>query len=124
MTKRILIIDDEEDIRETTQICLEIAGDWEVLTASSGKEGLLKAASELPDVILLDVMMPDMDGLTTLSNLQKNPETQNIPVIFLTAKAQAAEQRQFTQLKVAGVIPKPYDPFTLSQQVLEAIINF
>ncbi|BAZ71186.1 two-component response regulator (plasmid) [Fischerella sp. NIES-4106] len=95
MTKRILIIDDEPDIRETTQMCLEIAGEWEVLTAVSGKEGLVKATTEKPDVILLDVMMPDMDGLTTLQNLQKNPKTQNIPVVLLTAKAQAAEQRQF-----------------------------
>ncbi|MEH1832963.1 MAG: response regulator [Nostoc sp.] len=122
MNKRILIIDDEEDIRETTQICLEIANEWEVLTAGSGREGLLKAACEHPDVILLDVMMPDMDGLTTLENLQANPETQNIPVILLTAKAQAAEQRQFTQLKVAAVITKPYDPFTLSEQVAQALI--
>ncbi|AFY30767.1 response regulator [Calothrix sp. PCC 7507] len=123
MNKRILIIDDEEDIRETTQICLEIANEWEVMTAGSGREGLLKAASEHPDVILLDVMMPDMDGLTTLENLQANPKTQNIPVILLTAKAQAAEQRQFTKLKVAAVITKPYDPFTLSEQVTQALIT-
>ncbi|RUR78689.1 response regulator [Chlorogloeopsis fritschii PCC 9212] len=123
MTKRILIIDDEQDIRETTQMCLEIAGEWEVLTAVSGKEGLVKAAAEQPDVILLDVMMPDMDGLTTLQNLQKNPQTKNIPVILLTAKAQAAEQRQFTQLKIAAVITKPYDPFTLSDQVLQALVD-
>ncbi|QLE40860.1 response regulator [Nostoc sp. C052] len=122
MNKRILIIDDEEDIRETTQICLEITNEWEVLTAGSGREGLLKAAFEHPDVILLDVMMPDMDGLTTLENLQANPQTQNIPVILLTAKAQAAEQRQFTQLKVVAVITKPYDPFTLSEQVAQALI--
>ncbi|MDZ7959201.1 MAG: response regulator [Aulosira sp. DedQUE10] len=122
MNKRILIIDDEQDIRETTQICLEITNEWEVLTAGSGREGLLKAAVEHPDVILLDVMMPDMDGLTTLQNLQANPETQNIPVILLTAKAQAAEQRQFTQLKVVAVITKPYDPFTLSEQVVQALI--
>jgi CheY-like chemotaxis protein len=123
MSKRILIIDDEKDIRETTQICLEIANEWEVLTAGSGREGLLKAASEHPDVILLDVMMPDMDGLTTLENLKANPQTQNIPVILLTAKAQAAEQRQFTQLKVVAVITKPYDPFTLSEQVAQALVN-
>ncbi|MFQ4141417.1 response regulator [Chlorogloeopsis sp. ULAP02] len=121
--KRILIIDDEQDIRETTQMCLEIAGEWEVLTAVSGREGLIKAATEQPDVILLDVMMPDMDGLTTLQNLQKNPQTKNIPVILLTAKAQAAEQRQFTQLKIAAVITKPYDPFTLSDQVLQALVG-
>jgi two-component system, OmpR family, alkaline phosphatase synthesis response regulator PhoP len=121
--KRILIIDDEEDIRETTQICLEIAEGWEVLTASSGREGLVKAEQQQPDVILLDVMMPDMDGLTTLKNLQNKPQTQNIPVILLTAKAQAFEQRQFTQLKIAAVITKPYDPFTLSEQILAALMR-
>lgn len=120
-TKRILLIDDEEDIREATQICLEVTGAWEVLTASSGSEGLVKAEIEQPDGILLDVMMPDMDGLTTFKALQANPATRHIPVILLTAKAQSAEQRQFTQLDVAGVITKPYDPFSLSDQVAEAL---
>jgi CheY-like chemotaxis protein len=116
-TKRILIIDDEADIREATQICLEITGKWEVLTAGSGSEGLLKAADEKPDAILLDIMMPGMDGLTTFHNLQKNPETCNIPIILLTAKAQSAEQRQFSQLKIAAIITKPYDPYSLSDQL-------
>ena len=120
-TKRILIVDDEQDIREATQICLEVLGEWEVMTDGSGKEGLIKAAAEQPDVILLDVMMPDMDGLTTLQKLQANPATQNIPVILLTAKAQPAEKRRFTELKVAAVITKPYDPFTLSDQLTQAL---
>lgn len=120
-TKRILIIDDEEDIREVTQVCLEITGEWEVLTASSGSEGLVKAAVEQPDAILLDVMMPDMDGLTTFQKLQANPATQNIPVILLTAQAQSAEQRKFTQLEVAAVITKPYDPLCLVEQVAKAL---
>ncbi|MHC5832553.1 MAG: response regulator, partial [Nostoc sp.] len=84
-----------------------------VTWADCGSAGVERAAGEEYSLILLDVMMPDMDGLTTLENLQANPETQNIPVILLTAKAQAAEQRHFTQLKVAAVITKPYDPFTL-----------
>lgn len=121
MIRRILIIDDEDDIREATQVCLEVTGDWEVLTASSGNEGLLKAAIEHPDAILLDVMMPGMDGIMTFQELQTNPETQNIPVILLTAKAQTAEQRQLTQLNVVAVITKPYDPFSLSAQVIRAI---
>ncbi|NJK48457.1 response regulator [Candidatus Gracilibacteria bacterium] len=118
---RILIIDDEDDIREATQICLEVTGDWEVLTASSGKEGLSKAQVEQPDVILLDVMMPDMDGLATLERLQAAGATARIPVILLTAKAQPAEQRRFSKLAVAAVILKPYDPFTLSEQVIDAM---
>lgn len=120
-TKRILIIDDENDIREATQVCLEVTGDWEVLTASSGSEGLVTAAAELPDAILLDVMMPGMDGLTTFQELQANPLTQHIPVILLTAKAQSSEQRRFTQLGVAAVIIKPYDPFSIADQVSQAL---
>ncbi len=123
MIKRILIIDDEDDIREATQICLEVTGEWEVMTASSGREGLLKAAEQQPQVILLDVMMPDMDGLATFAALQSNPATHDIPVILLTAKAQPAEQRRFTQLAVAAVITKPYDPFTLSEQVEKALLK-
>ena len=121
MNKRILIIDDEQDIREATQLCLEILGEWEVLSASSGKEGLATAAAEQPDAILLDVMMPEMDGLTTFERLQDNPLTQNIPVILLTAKTQPAERRRFTQLHVAGVITKPYDPFTLADEITQAL---
>lgn len=119
--KRILLIDDEDDIREATQICLEMTGAWEVLTASSASVGLIEAALHQPDAILLDVMMPDMDGLTTFQKLQENSATQNIPVILLTAKAQPAEQRRFTQLNVAAVITKPYNPFTLSEQVEQAL---
>lgn len=120
-TKRILIIDDEADIREATQICLEVTGEWQVLTASSGNEGLMKAATEKPDAILLDIMMPGMDGLATFQNLQENPDTQNIPIILLTAKAQSTEQREFSQLKVAAIITKPYDPFSLSNQLASAL---
>jgi CheY-like chemotaxis protein len=120
-TKRILIIDDEDDIREVTQVCLELSEEWEVLTAESGREGLAKAAAEQPDAILLDVMMPDMDGLTTFQRLRANPATQNIPVILLTAKTQPAEQRRFTQLEVAAIITKPYDPLYLAEQVARAL---
>jgi two-component system, OmpR family, alkaline phosphatase synthesis response regulator PhoP len=121
MTKKILLIDDDNDIREATQLCLEIIGNWQIVTASSGTEGLAKAISEQPSLILLDVMMPDMDGLKTLKELQANSLTTNIPVIFLTAKAHPAEQRQFTQLKVLGVITKPYDPFDLSNRIAEVL---
>ncbi len=87
----------------------------------SGKEGLVTAAAEVPDAILLDVMMPEMDGLTTFEKLQENPVTKNIPVILLTAKAQPAEKRHFTQLRVAGVITKPYDPFTLADEITQVL---
>jgi CheY-like chemotaxis protein len=82
--KRILVVDNEDYIQEATQMCLETMAGWEVVTASSGREGLLKAAAEQPDAILLDFMMPEMDGLMTFQQLQANPLTQAIPVVLLT----------------------------------------
>ncbi len=121
MNQRILIIDDDDDVREATQICLEVTGDWQIITASSGQEGLIKAIAEQPDLILLDVMMPVMDGLETFAELQANVETRSIPVILLTAKAQPAELRSFTQLQVSDVITKPYDPFNLADRVAKIL---
>ena len=120
-TKRILIIDDDADIREATQLCLEITGHWDVLKASNGQEGIAIAQSEKPDVILLDIMMPGMDGLAILQKLQANPKTQQIPIIILTAKAQSHEQEYFGQLKVLSVIAKPYDPMTISDQIFSVL---
>lgn len=120
-TKHILIIDDDADIREATQLCLEITGHWDVLKASNGQEGIAIAQSENPDVILLDMMMPGMDGLATLQRLQDNPTTQQIPIIILTAKAQSHEQEFLRQLKVLSVITKPYDPMTISDQIFLAL---
>jgi CheY-like chemotaxis protein len=121
MNKKILIIDDDDDVREATQICLEVINDWVILTASSGREGLIEAIDRQPDLILLDVMMPDMDGLQTFTELQANSVTRSIPVILLTAKAQPAELRSFTQLEVSDIITKPYDPFDLSDRVAKIL---
>lgn len=119
--QRILVIDDEDDIREVAQLCLETVGGWEVITASSGSEGLAKALAELPDAIILDVMMPKMDGPTTYQKLRENTATQNIPVIFLTAKAQVSEQRKFTELGAKGVLAKPFEPLLLASQVAKVL---
>lgn len=119
--KRILVIDDEERIQEVIQTCLEILKGWEVFTASSGSEGLLKAQTQQPDAILLDVSMPEMDGLATFQKLQENSATQSIPVLLLTAKVQPADQAGFAQLGVAGVIAKPFDPLTLAVQVMTTL---
>lgn len=119
--KRILIIDDEADIREVAQLSLEISNDWKVITAASGQEGLQIAAKEKPNAILLDVMMPDMDGPTTWQHLQENPTTKDIPVIFLTAKVQAKEQQRYAQLGVTAVLTKPFDPVTLADRIAEAL---
>jgi CheY-like chemotaxis protein len=122
-TKRILVIDDEDGIREIIQICLEAAAGWEVLTAGSGSEGLVTAQQEQPDAILLDVMMPDMDGPTTFGHLQSNITTQHIPTILLTAKAKISEQKQFIDLGVTGVITKPFKAQDLVNQIRE-ILNW
>lgn len=115
--KRILVIDDEDGIREIIQICLETVAGWDVLTAASGSEGLELALSEQPDAILLDVMMPDMDGPTTFGQLQSDRATQNIPTILLTAKAKISEQQQFINLGVTGVITKPFKARDLVEQI-------
>ena len=117
MTRRILIVDDEADIREVAQVSLQLVGHWQVETAPSGRAGIQTARSTRPDAILLDVMMPDLDGPATLAQLQADPATRDIPVLFLTAKAQAAERLRLAQLGAAGVLTKPFDPLTLARQV-------
>ncbi len=117
MSHRILIIDDESDIREVAALSLETVGGWEVMVASSGMQGLARAASYRPDAILLDVMMPGMDGPTTFRELRKNPTTMDIPVLLLTAKVQASDQRAFAGLGVQAVLTKPFDPLTLPKQI-------
>jgi len=119
--KRILVIDDAEDVREVAQVSLELVGGWEVLTASSGLEGVAKAIVEQPDAILLDVMMPDQDGQTTFLQLQANSSTQHIPVILLTAKVLPADSGQFAGLGIITVIPKPFEPLNLPSQVANAL---
>jgi len=121
IVKQILVIDDEDDIRKLTQTCLEIMGGWQVLTARSGNEGLLLAEANQPDAILLDVMMPDMDGPTTFQKLHANPATKHIPVILLTAKERSADQNQLAALGVTGVIKKPFNPLKIADQVAEAL---
>ena len=119
--RRVLIIDDEDDIREVASLSLEATVDWTVLTASSGREGIATALAEKPDAILMDVMMPGMDGPTTFKLLQLNPETAGIPVVLLTAKVQGVDQRRFAGLGVAAVLFKPFDPLTLAAQISEVL---
>lgn len=116
--KRVLVIDDEDDIREVAQASLEIIAGLEVILACSSHEGLLKAETEQPDAILLDVMLPDMDGIAVFKHLQANPATQHIPVIFLTAKIQLFDQLHFKQLGAKAVIAKPFKPRLLASQLL------
>ena len=122
-TKKILIIDDDEDILEVAQLTFEAVSNWQVFTATSGTQGIVKAQTQQPDVILLDVMMPEMDGIATFNRLHSNPSTQNIPVILLTAKVQSIDKQKFATLEVAGTIAKPFDPMQLTNQV-EEILNW
>jgi CheY-like chemotaxis protein len=119
--RRILIIDDEDDIREVAALSLEAVAGWNVTTSSSGPDGIEAAGRLLPDAILMDVMMPGMDGPTTFRAMQKIPEIAHIPVILLTAKVQGVDQRRFADLGVAAVLFKPFDPLTLAQQIASAL---
>lgn len=121
MTRRILIIDDEDRIREIVCACLEDIGEWQTETAASGREGLLKAAAELFDAILLDVSMPEMDGFAVFEALQNNATTRSIPVILLTAKVLPSDKAQFAKMGIAGLITKPFNPLTISDQVAEVL---
>jgi CheY-like chemotaxis protein len=118
-TKRVLIVDDEADIRAIIQGCLEDIAGWEVLTATSGEEGIQLAIAEQPDGILMDVSMPGMSGLEALRRLQEDSKTRMIPVVLLTAKVLIEEQEIFATLAIAGVIVKPFNPMTLVDQVTQ-----
>lgn len=110
MTKTILVIDDEPDIREVVCLVLEELGGWQPDQAGSGQEGLAKAGVQPWDAILLDVSMPDMDGVAVFKELQARPSTRVIPVILLTARVLKSDIDRFTELGVAGIIAKPFNP--------------
>jgi CheY-like chemotaxis protein len=115
--KSILYVEDDVDIQTVAQIALEVVGGFQLQTCSSGKEALFHAQTFVPDLLLLDVMMPEMDGPTTLEGLRKCPNTQSTPAIFMTAKVQATEVAYYKSLGALGVIAKPFDPMTLATQV-------
>ena len=119
--KRLLIVDDEESIQKVVRLSLKMEASWDTITASSGPECIRQAEIHQPDAILLDVMMPEIDGIATFEALHDNPKTQSIPVILLTAKTQTAEKRLFQKLGVAGVITKPFNPLTLASQIAKLL---
>jgi CheY-like chemotaxis protein len=114
---RILLVDDEPDIREVVDVSLGLDLDFATRACASGADALVAAAEWSPSLVLLDVMMPLMDGPTTLANLRKNPRTAHIPVVFLTARTQADEIEQYISLGAQGVLSKPFDPMTLATSV-------
>jgi len=119
---KVLIIDDEEDTRQICSMSLGLIGGDEVLEAASGKEGLEVAADQKPDVIILDLMMPEMDGAETLQRLRQNPATAAIPVIFLTVRGMFSEFERLKSLGALAVLTKPFDPTLLSIQI-QGILN-
>ncbi|WP_017316534.1 response regulator [Mastigocladopsis repens] len=121
VTKRVLYIDDEPNLQLIVKTCLQTLGGWEVEVAKSGAEGLIKAEELKPDAIILDVMMPEMDGVACLQKLRLNIKTQEIPVIFLTAKRGLTERCRFSTLGAVGAIAKPFNPMTLVPQIAKVL---
>lgn len=117
MIRKVMLVDDEPDVRLVVRLSLERIGRWQVCVASSGLDALRAVEAERPDVILLDVMMPEMDGPATLAQLRENPHAAGIPVIFLTAKSQPHDITRFKELGARGVINKPFDPLQLPAQI-------
>lgn len=119
--QKVLVVDDEDDIRELARISLERVGGLYVITASSGEEGLRMAEAEQPDAVLLDAMMPGLDGPGTLQRLKAKEATAEIPVVFLTGSIQAIERERFRELGAVGILAKPFDPMNLATQVRECL---
>ena len=115
--KRILYAEDEPLIQAVAKLALEKVGGFEVLICSSGAEALEKVAAFAPDLILLDVVMPGLDGTATLQRLRLNPATASIPVVFLTANALPAEVARYKSLGAMDVVAKPFNPMTLAAQI-------
>jgi len=117
---RVLYVDDEPDIREIAVLALQLDPGIDCQAVDSGRKALDLVSSGSawkPDLILLDVMMPQMDGPTTLAKLRELPDTATTPVVFMTARAQGFEQDRFLRLGATGVIAKPFDPMTLAKQL-------
>jgi len=115
--KRILYVEDDPDIQTVAKLALEMTGGFEVHVCSSGEQALDAIPVIAPDLVLLDVMMPGMDGPSTLAELRKRPGGESIPVVFLTAKSQASEVEGYRKAGALGVIAKPFDPMTIADQI-------
>lgn len=117
MLEKILHVEDEPDIQEVARMTMEAIGGFKVHSCSSGAQAIAEAPGFEPDLILLDVMMPNMDGPTTLTELRKIPDFADIPVIFMTAKIQSNEVDQYLAMGAAGVIAKPFDPMSFCDEI-------
>jgi CheY-like chemotaxis protein len=114
---KVLLVDDEEDIRKIGRLSLSAIGHFDTRVASSAAEALAMARAERPDVILMDMMMPGMDGLAALAEMQSDPSLTEIPVVFMTAKVQRHEVDHYLSVGAAAVIGKPFDPMTLPAEL-------
>ena len=114
---KVLLIDDDDDLRRVAALSMRKVAGWEVITANSGAEGLELALEHHPDLTLLDVMMPEMDGPMTLAAMRADARLAQHPVIFITARIQSSEIAELMALGVAGVIRKPFNPITLAEEV-------
>ncbi|MGB3789234.1 MAG: response regulator [Phormidesmis sp.] len=121
MTKRVLVIDDDDGVREIIQISLETVTDWTVWAANSGKSGMAIAQSQPLDLILLDVMMPEEDGIAIYKKLQADESTRTIPTILLTAKARPSERKEFMALGIDGIITKPFKSKALVENIIQIV---
>lgn len=119
--KKVLYVEDEVDIQTIARIALEKIGGFKLTICSSGQEALDQVEDFNPDIILLDVMMPEMDGLETFQALKKIPFCTKIPVVFMTARVQTHEVKHYLELGAIGVIAKPFSPLTLADQVKEIL---
>lgn len=117
MIRKVVLCDDDPDIRAIGEMSLRDVGGWDVRCVGDGLSALVAARDDRPDLILLDIMMPNLDGPGTFEKLRADPECASIPVVFMTAKAQPHELRGYTELGAAGVIAKPFDPLTLPDQI-------
>ena len=115
--RTVLLVDDEIDIRSVVEMSLTALGDWSVTTVTSGPEALERLEQEVPNLILLDVMMPGMDGMTTLGKIREREVWASVPVIFMTAKVQKQEIDQYMRLGAVGVLSKPFDPMRLPTDI-------
>jgi two-component system OmpR family response regulator len=121
--KKVMLVDDDASIRRIGEICLSKVGKWEVVLCHSAKHALEIVESEQPDVILLDVMMPHLDGITAFPDLQKKTK-RAVPIIFMTAKVMKHETGRYTDLGAAGVISKPFEPMSLPAEVKSIVAEY
>jgi two-component system, OmpR family, response regulator len=119
--RSILLIDDDPNIRKLARMSLEKVGHFHVMVAASGQEALDMILSPIPDVIVLDLMMPGLDGKQTLTRLKSNRLTSAVPVVLMTAKLAGLEMDELMSLGAAGVIIKPFDPLTLPQEIRKLV---